>query len=69
VQGLFCPKLPGFPKSIALYEGSHTSTVCPSYRSSIKMQVVMEQWWNDTYLTWTGTGSNAGLPGERPVTV
>lgn len=33
------------------------------------MQVVMEQWWNDTYLTWTGTGSNAGLPGERPVTV
>jgi len=41
-------KAPSFPKEHRIFEGSHTSTVCPSYRSSIKMQMGMEQWWNDT---------------------
>jgi hypothetical protein len=48
VKGLFCPELPGIQKSIAFYEGSHTSPVCPSDSSSINMKMIMDQWWNDT---------------------
>jgi hypothetical protein len=35
-------------KSIALHEGSQASTVYPSDNNSIKMQMAMEHWWNDT---------------------
>ena len=36
------------PKSIAFFEGSQASPVCPSCKNNIKMKMSIEQWWNYT---------------------
>jgi hypothetical protein len=44
----FGPMIPDIGNSIALFEGSQASPACPSGNSSIKRQMIMEHWWNDT---------------------
>ena len=44
-----CPVIPDTSgNSSALFVGSEALPVCPSNKSSIKMTINMEYWWNDT---------------------
>ena len=35
-------------KGFALFESSQVSPACPTDKSSIKMKMITEHWWNDT---------------------
>jgi hypothetical protein len=70
--------VPDIRKGVAACEGSQVS---PAYKSSMKIKVSVEHWWNDinrgktcpsatccaTDLTWTVPGSNVGLRAEKSV--
>ena len=45
---LFCPMLPDIRESVALFQGSHTSSACPSDKNSTKTKMNMEREWVDT---------------------
>jgi len=38
----------GVQDSIALFEGSQALSICPYNKSSVKMKMRMEHWWNTT---------------------
>jgi hypothetical protein len=42
------PLVSAIPKSIAFFEDSLASPARPSDKSSIKMTMIMEHWWNGT---------------------
>ena len=48
IKVLFIPMLSDIRKSTASLKRSQAKPACPSDDSSIKMNMNMEQWWNDT---------------------
>ena len=47
IWSIFCPILPDFRK-YNFIEISQPSPACPSYNRSVKKNMNMEHWWNDT---------------------
>jgi hypothetical protein len=47
-ESTVCPVFPDFRKGIALFEVSYDLPAFPSHKSSVKMEVGMQYWWNDT---------------------
>jgi hypothetical protein len=48
VGALSCSVLRGIRNSPALFEGSQTSSACPSDKSSIKTEMIMDCGWDNT---------------------
>jgi hypothetical protein len=47
-ESTVCPVFPDFRKGVAIFEGSYDSSAFHSHKSSVKMTVGMQYWWNDT---------------------